>query len=337
MTLYYAPGGGLGHTTRAQRVLDRLGIDDAVVIGSADLPPSLEGDVDAHRDWLRSRIDARLIVDTFPAGIQGELAGIEAPRIDHVARLLRWDEYRRVVPNEGPRFATTYTVEALTAEHEAYLRERSDTFVMLELQAPAAAAAPVAGRWLVVHSGPAAEVQELVAYARELASVWAPPARRCIVNSAAEPAAATQNPRYARDFASVWAPPTRRCSADSAAESAAATQNPRYARELASVWAPPTRRCIVNSAAGSAAATQKQILVATRCDVDLPAGVTRIDAHPATHLYPTAEGIVTAAGFNVMLETEPYRERHHVIPFPRRFDDQFLRAARRRDATARIG
>ena len=251
MTTYYAPGGGLGHATRARRVLDRLGID-AAIITSAELPRELEGDAEAHRRWLLERVDDHLLVDTFPAGIQGELAGVELPHIDHVARLLRWNDYPH---RDAPRFRTTYAVEPLTAEHEAYLRERSERFVELDLALDTVAAAPVAGRWLIVHSGPAEEVRELVAYASELAAI---------------------------------------------------RQN-------------------------------LEILVATRCDVDLPPGFTRIDALPATHLYPTAETIITAAGFNVMLETEPYRERHHALPFPRRFDDQFLRAARRRTATARIG
>jgi hypothetical protein len=45
---------------------------------------------------------------------------------------------------------------------------------------------------------------------------------------------------------------------------------------------------------------------------------------------PRASRIVTACGFNVMRQTEPYRDRHTFLPFPRRYDDQFTRAARRR-------
>jgi hypothetical protein len=41
--------------------------------------------------------------------------------------------------------------------------------------------------------------------------------------------------------------------------------------------------------------------------------------------------IITGCGFNAMRQTLPYRERHRFIPFPRRYDDQFLRAARRRE------
>jgi hypothetical protein len=73
-----------------------------------------------------------------------------------------------------------------------------------------------------------------------------------------------------------------------------------------------------------------EVRVATPCHPTLPPGFERIDAFPATPLFGAAERIITAAGFNVMLETERHRERHEVVPFPRRFDDQFLRAARRR-------
>jgi hypothetical protein len=72
------------------------------------------------------------------------------------------------------------------------------------------------------------------------------------------------------------------------------------------------------------------ILVATRCNVPLPAGFTRIDAYPATHLFADAAKIISAAGFNVMLDTEPWRAKHHPMPFARAYDDQFRRAARRR-------
>jgi len=72
------------------------------------------------------------------------------------------------------------------------------------------------------------------------------------------------------------------------------------------------------------------VLVATRCDIELPSGFEKLDTHHAEDYFPNATRIISAAGFNVMLETEPFRHKHHIIPFPRRFDDQFLRAARRR-------
>lgn len=74
----------------------------------------------------------------------------------------------------------------------------------------------------------------------------------------------------------------------------------------------------------------ERILVATQCEIPLPRDFERIDEYPADALYPRASRIISAAGFNVMHETEPWRDKHDVVPFARRFDDQFARAARRR-------
>jgi hypothetical protein len=224
MTVYYARGGGLGHVTRARRVLDALGLEAEIV---TRLPE--------HADHL--------IVDAFPGGLEGELcSGVRRRKMDYIARLLRWDEYRKAVPHDLPHFHTTYIVEELTPDHLDFVHAHSDRVVHLELAVEAARDVAVEDYWLVVHSGPEHEVRELVAYAAEL--------------------------------------------------------NPRG-----------------------------RIVVASPFAVD---GYERVDAYPASALFPAAARIVSAAGFNVMLETEPWREKHLVVPFPRKFDDQFTRAARRR-------
>lgn len=235
MIVYYAPGGGLGHLTRAVRVLDALGLDAVIVTTSSfdigrdvvRVPLSLEGDVTRHRDFLRDLGATRILADTFPAGIQGELSGLDV-RIDYVARLLRWRVYREAVPCALPPIDTMYVVEELT--HHVDARE----VVHLDLTPPDVPEVPPEHYTLVVHSGPAEEVEELIAYAHD---------------------------RGAPD-----------------------------------------------------------VLVA--------------NVYPARHLYPAAARIVTAAGFNTMLETRQWAHKHDVVPFPRRFDDQFLRAARRRVSAA---
>ena len=65
----------------------------------------------------------------------------------------------------------------------------------------------------------------------------------------------------------------------------------------------------------------------------LPPGVAHLDVYPAWPLFPYAERIITAAGCNVVRQLAPFRDRHHMMPFPRRFDDQFTRAARTRSRT----
>ena len=74
-----------------------------------------------------------------------------------------------------------------------------------------------------------------------------------------------------------------------------------------------------------------QILIATRNPPpSLPSGFALTDVDPPARLFASATRILSAAGFNVMLETAPFAHKHVVVPFPRRFDDQFLRASRRR-------
>lgn len=272
MILYYAVGGGLGHIVRGCRVLEALGLEGKAAIVTAspyvrdecitrgvemiEVPALLEENVEEHRSWLQQLIETRdaerLIADAFPGGIQGELCGLSIA-MDAVARLLDWDEYRRAVPAELPRFGTTWTVEELTPAHDAFVRSHSARVIPLQLlPAHADGPSPDGRYWVVVHSGPEHEVAELVAYAEEL-------------------------------------------------------------RMLASE--PPPR-----------------VLVATRSVSDLPDGFERVDSDPAGQLFPLAERIISGAGFNVMLETEPWCDKHEVVPFARRFDDQYLRAARRRQA-----
>lgn len=46
--------------------------------------------------------------------------------------------------------------------------------------------------------------------------------------------------------------------------------------------------------------------------------------------YPRASRLFTAAGFNTLHETRPWRQRQHIMPMPRALDDQFERARRER-------
>jgi len=242
MIVYYAMGGGLGHATRARRVLEALRIDDATIVASCKPDPRVTGRYRVA-DSLDGLDPERIIVDTFPLGLKGELGGVDAP-LDYVARLLKWDEYRRCVPGDLPHFDTMYVVEPVT--HSVPCDQ------IVELTLNSARCPPLAARdpyWLVVHSGPEEEVKDLIAYAEEL----------------------------------------QRIEHD-----------------------------------------RSEIVVVSQCGIGL-------DLIPASALFTNAKRIVSAAGFNVMLETEPYRDKHHILPMPRRFDDQFARAARRRyDSSSRI-
>jgi hypothetical protein len=205
MILVYADGGGLGHLTRVQSLRRTLDLREPVcVLTSSDhrddrrivadleiIPvPFRRNDREARRSWLQRTVaDLRpssIIVDAFPAGLAGEIdeATVGSVPCDHVARLLRWPAYRPLVPTRPASFRTTYLLEAISdPEHRAHLDRWSARVVDLDLIDPppdpgtdrcwpAAVSRPPDGRprWLVAHTGPAAEVADLVAHARDQAA-----------------------------------------------------------------------------------------------------------------------------------------------------------------------
>jgi hypothetical protein len=50
-----------------------------------------------------------------------------------------------------------------------------------------------------------------------------------------------------------------------------------------------------------------------------------VDLYPVSHLFHSATRIITGAGYNLMAELLPYREKHTAIAFDRKFDDQQAR------------
>jgi hypothetical protein len=72
------------------------------------------------------------------------------------------------------------------------------------------------------------------------------------------------------------------------------------------------------------------LLVTPQCPAGLPAHVLHLAYYPASALFPPADAIITGGGFNTMRQAAPYAHKHHALPFPRHFDDQFARVARRR-------
>jgi len=72
------------------------------------------------------------------------------------------------------------------------------------------------------------------------------------------------------------------------------------------------------------------ILISPQRPSRLPAGVYHLDAYPARRLFPFADCVVSACGFNIMHEAGVLARRHLYVPFERPLDDQFKRAARYR-------
>jgi hypothetical protein len=175
--LYYALGGGLGHLTRARKVLNALGLLDTAVLLTASrfardprvtgglpvlpVPRGLGHDREAFRAWLEPvlREADELIVDSFPAGILGELSGMALPPARHVARRLRWDAYLERVDGPLPDYDVVYEVEPITHA----LRGLAQPLALP--RSPVGEPLVDEPHWLVVHSGPQPEIEALVARA----------------------------------------------------------------------------------------------------------------------------------------------------------------------------
>jgi hypothetical protein len=80
--------------------------------------------------------------------------------------------------------------------------------------------------------------------------------------------------------------------------------------------------------------TPRLVLVSPRRPAATPTAVRHLDVYPAWPLFGRADRIITAAGCNVVRQAAPWRARHRMVPFARRFDDQFTRAARIRAAAS---
>lgn len=204
MVLYYALGGGLGHLTRASQVLDALGYRERVALLSASryagdqrvtsglpvvaVPMGLGRDRAAFRRWLADLLASlrpgRLLVDSFPGGILGELCGMNLPPAEHVARRLRWPAYAQRLDGPLPRFEITRVLERLDQRHAERLRSCSERLESFELPRPSYPhSEPLIDEphWLVVHSGPDGEVIRLARHAARMRRAQAASARILVV------------------------------------------------------------------------------------------------------------------------------------------------------------
>ncbi|WLQ12986.1 hypothetical protein O5O45_24975 [Hahella aquimaris] len=71
----------------------------------------------------------------------------------------------------------------------------------------------------------------------------------------------------------------------------------------------------------------KLVLLSPQRPDALPAEIDHRCVYPATPWFAKAQRIFSACGFNTVRQLQPYRHKHRFLPFPRRFDDQFARAA----------
>ena len=273
MNLYYAFGAGLGHLTRALRVISTLKISPVTILTHSPhvslinnahvLQPDNQIYNNSSRlgDWVNEVCDERAVeciyIDSFPLGVKGELRLPGPLKKVYLARLLNWSVYKPFLLEEQVVYACSYVLETLYAEHQQWLEQCSAQVQGLTLaprrhQVNKSIHEMDSPFCLVIHSGPDDEIRQLLHFARE------------------------QLTYHRLDFP-LW-------------------------------------------------------LACPRCPEVIPCGVKYVNYYPADALIEKARVVVSAAGFNIMNEMRQYDKPHWVIPFDRRYDDQFFRLARARDA-----
>jgi hypothetical protein len=153
-----------------------------------DIAGTITIDVLPAAAWVRSVVDhvrrlrpALVALDTFPWGPRGEWRGVDDLRFVSIARRLNLSAY--LAATAGPWFADSPTLrhtiicEPLATHHDALVRESGEATTLpgrIRFPAEAIGAPPPEDltcmlheqrTWLVVHSGPEAEVQRLIALA----------------------------------------------------------------------------------------------------------------------------------------------------------------------------
>lgn len=150
----------------------------------ADVPvliaPASPKEKRAHLQRVLAERDiSRVCADVFPAGRVGELRGLRLPegRLDLLARRLRPERWAD--QEGGPPLGTVWVTEALDLAQIAWLRSLGGHLRPLQWVEPmgqregggnvlAGLRRPV---WAVIHTGPPAEVDTLVAHAEDEAWV----------------------------------------------------------------------------------------------------------------------------------------------------------------------
>jgi hypothetical protein len=267
--LYYAVGGGMGHLARASAVLNTLQIPkEAVKVLTASpfaslyfqdlpilaLPAHLSNNPEFYEIWLKQQCRkynfTEVWVDSFPCGILGELGCLlDLPlKWTYLARILHWGNYQGLV-KFSPPFQRIIQLEPLELLHQEFINTLQVPTENIILKYPEFQSyiENVFSKkdWLIVHSEPQTEVEELLAYAQDQADLENLKPQLCLIS--------------------------------------------------------PIKK--------------------TGLDIHFK----HFDLYPSYPYFEQAGRIFTACGFNSMTQTLPFREKHHYLPFLRRFDNQFLR------------
>lgn len=205
MLLYYAVGGGLGHLTRAAAIIEYLQIPQKqVLVFTASpfaeiyfpnlpvlaLPKYLQNNPEFYEIWLQQQCRKyhfkEIWIDSFPCGILGELHCLQNLdlKATYLARLLDWKNYAGLMKHK-PIFEKIWLLENLEKEHLEFIGSLSYKVEDFTFHYPEKMPKEKLfdrNDWLIVHSEPAHEVAELLAYAYEQAQIEKLEVRFCVVS-----------------------------------------------------------------------------------------------------------------------------------------------------------
>lgn len=200
--LIYAPGGGLGHFTRALALSQTLHSSDVSILVSSIpeavnfhhdakiqlIPQSVQNGKSKFREWFNdvvvTCIPDVVIIDTFPAGITGELNEVDLSMfyVVLIGRYLKIEVYRRFAGQISNRINKICLVEKVCDHYLHYLKnlcsdisdividdpfdrwEKDPTYINCIKQC-------TGEKWLLVHSGTQDECEKLYDYAEKIALI----------------------------------------------------------------------------------------------------------------------------------------------------------------------
>ena len=190
MNLFYAMGGGFGHLQRVRTLASQFVISPFKVITNNPLTPKIFGVNDII--WCRGENQHELVneiqmllhslhfdelfIDSFPAGLFGELKNFHKGKLNYLARRLKWNMYTPLLENSTIHFNKTFNVEELEAGHMDFIRQNSNEVKSIALSYPEPKPERIPRElipkemiWLIVHSFIAEEVEALTSYAKDVA------------------------------------------------------------------------------------------------------------------------------------------------------------------------
>ena len=193
MKLFYVMGGGLGHLYRVYTFIQQTGLTDFAILTNNPLavkfflpeeiiPVQGKTQVEVVRSiqsFIRLLKYDELYIDTFPAGLFGELVLPGNRRTIYLARRLKWKTYQSVMKPDHMQLDETIYFEALEPEHEEFVRAVSARLsgFILHYPVPHPERVPVhllpkeKPLWLIVHSFDKEEVLYLLQYAQDIARI----------------------------------------------------------------------------------------------------------------------------------------------------------------------